>query len=469
MSRIPDTAQLLNSRRKGVAVAACLAVAAVVAGCGGGARVKAFQPTQIIAFGDENSAFDDTSASPNPLVAVAPPTASSATAIVGSRYTINVVADAAFLCKGPAPLVGAAAICASDSDIILTLPTLTSFFLPQAGASVFGYRLSSGIPIVHEVETVDLTQGISGTTPSPVYRSVDHLHYCSVDFGNDYGNWVQRVAHGLGGGLSLGGAAGCPQDSGNGRSYAQWGAKVDDVEIQVNTNLGVLHDGVLVTMLAGQNDIMAAYAGVLSTPGTEDAAKISMREKGAKLAAIIGTIVSRGARVAYLTVPDMGKSPEAVVGGNPGLATALTKAFNEGYKASGEEREKGGLVLSVVNNGHKVVKVDTYTQIANLAASYPATAACESDITKAKGPDGRLLSTMYPAIVADSDLRAKVLLLNCTSSNLTVLSGSYTATPPTNEVRAYYGNYLWADGRRLAPIGHANLANLAVSRIRDQL
>ena len=455
MFRIPDTARLLNSRRTGVAVAACLSAAALVAGCGGGDRVKSFQPTQIIAFGDENSAFDDTAASGTPLVAF------GTTAIPGSRYTINVVSDASFDCKTSPPNENVSADCVSPSVLleVADYPVSTSsFFLPST--RVFGYRAVSGIPIVNEVVTGSLTEAVSGT-PNPVYRTTDHYYYCSVDFNTYIGNWVQVLAHDFGAGLSLGGSAGCPQDSGNGRSYAAWGAKVDDVEAQVNANLGALRDGVLATMLAGQNDILASWDAVQGG-GDQVTALRLMRDKGAQLGRVINTIVGTGARVVYLTVPDMGKAPKTAA--NPALATALTQAFNEGYENA------GGLVLSVLTNGHKIVKVDGFTQVNNLAASgsyVTATPACESNPLLVKLPDGRTLDSVSGGWT--QTMKDKALLLNCTSNNLRILSGNYSASPPTNEVRANFGSYLWADSTHLSPMGHSGLAALAISRIRDQL
>ncbi|MBA4111296.1 MAG: hypothetical protein C0487_17085 [Leptothrix sp. (in: Bacteria)] len=467
MFRIPDTAQLLKpSSRTTVAVAACLGAAALVAGCGGGDRVKSFQPQQIIAFGDENSAFDDTA------------TESAATARLvdfgqanvpyAARYTVNVVANAQFLCKVGKPDKAARAGCvkpspSSDPDVLLNTdypgyPNSTSVFLPQISETQF--RLDSSIPIIGEVETGELTGAIPGTTPSPVYRSTDHLYYCSVDFAANVGNWVQLLAHDFGAGLSLGGSAGCPQDSGNGRSYAAWGAKVDDVEAQVNANLGALRDGVLVTMLAGQHDILASWDAV-QLGGDQVTALRLMRDKGAQLGRVINTIVGTGARVVYLTVPDMGKAPK--IAANPALATALTQAFNEGYENA------GGLVLSVLTNGHKIVKVDGFTQINNVAASgsyVTATSACQTSPSLVKLPNGTTVEDAANAGGWSDTMKAKALLLNCTSNNLKVeTAGTSTA----EEVRAYFGRYLWADDSHLSPIGHSALAALAIARVRDQL
>jgi phospholipase/lecithinase/hemolysin len=451
MFRIPDTAQVLKSRRQGVAVAACLAMTALVAGCGGGDRVKSFQPSQIIAFGDESSAFDDTSSSGTPLVT------SNGVAIAGSRYTINVLST------------GTQGLCVDAACTSSTVPATTAIGTVFNPTTVTYTNVFSGNPkVVHLVEEGTF---VDASAPATLYRVTDFAYECSATQGSDYGNWVQILTQGMGGGaLTLGGATGCPLDGGNGRSYAAWGAKIDDVAAQVNGHLGELRDGVLVTMLAGQNDIMAAYDRVrLGTQTADDAQKL-MRDKGAQLAGIITQIVGTGARVVYLTVPNLGVLPKVVANGDPGLATALTHAFNEGYQGSGEGNESGGLVLSVKNDGHKIVKVDGYNLIASLAPSYANIGVCENDLNKATGPDGQLLKNVYPTITTDADLKAKVLLLNCTSANLKVVTErNVNVTPPVDEVRYASPYYLWADDQHLTPLGHAALANLAVARIRDQL
>ncbi|MDI1260054.1 SGNH/GDSL hydrolase family protein [Aquabacterium sp.] len=440
MFRIPDTTRLLkNSRRTGVAVAACLSAAALVAGCGGGDRVKAFQPTQIIAFGDEHSAFDDTSASGTPLVSA--DVNGTRVAYSGSRYTINVLSENSWYCSID-PGVNTAETCPLAQRVLIA-PTGATFTVTSSSFKAFTGQTAQNLPlqVVNQREV-----GSFSTAPTTqVWRTTDRFYDCSPNsvsgLGGFIGNWVQLFAKDFGTGLTLGGTADCPQDSGNGRSYAAWGAKVDQVQAQKDLHRGELHDGVLVTILAGQNDIMAAFDEVVLTPATEEAALIRMREKGAQLAGVINDIITTGARVVFLTVPDMGKSPKAVAAGKSGLATELTKAFNEGYN------NLGGLVLSVTTNGHKIVKVDGYTQIQNLAASYGSTAAC--DIAKTTLPDGAPIPASPP------ELRIKAALLNCTSNTLVGTTD--------------FSEYLWADETHLAPVGHNSLAAIAIARVRDQL
>ncbi len=410
----------------------------MVAGCGGGDRVKSFVPTQIIAFGDEHSAFDDTAASGTPLVSA--DVNGTRVAYSGSRYTINVLSENSWYCSIN-PGEDTAEDCPTAQRVLIA-PTGATFTVTSSDFKAFTGQTAQNLPlqVVNQREV-----GSFSTAPTTtVWRTTDRFYDCSPNsvsgLGGFIGNWVQLFAKDFGTGLTLGGTADCPQDSGNGRSYAKWGYKVTDVANEVNLHRGELRDGVLVTMLAGQNDIMQAYDDVIATTTDQVSALRLMRDKGAELARVINDIVATGARVVYLTVPDMGKSPKAAAG-NAALATALTQAFNEGYE------NLGGLVLTVATNGHKIVKVDGYTQIQNLAASYGSTAGC--DATKITFPDGD------PIPVPPPELRIKAALLNCTSNTLVGTTD--------------FSEYLWADETHLAPVGHNSLAALAIARVRDQL
>ena len=431
MFRIPDTAQLLkNSRRTGVAVAACLSAAALVAGCGGGDRVKPFQPQQIIAFGDENSAFETTSLSPAAEV-------TSIGTMKGLTYTINLVVKEAAYCQS----LSTSALC--------TPPVATGTGFAPVGSPA--YTRSSAFPSgVDDRKMIEIQPGnwsvaLATPTLTPIDLQTSRSYFCTPVASTYAGNWVQLLASTLGSNLSFGGDY-CSQDTGNAQSYAHWGAMVDDVRTQFNTHRGELRDGVLVAMLAGQNDIMSAYDTYRST--NKEAGLALMRQKGAQLGAIINDIVATGARVVYLTVPNMGLAPAAVA--DPTYARDLTIAFNSG------DLRSGGLELAVKTDGHKIVKVDSYTQINNIAPSVAATAACSTVTTDVKMPDG--VTTIAAAAITggwSAATTARALLLNCTSDNL-VTGATLTSS-------------LWADDKHLSPVGHNGLAVLAIARVRDQL
>lgn len=420
MFRIPDTAPLLNSRRTGVAVAACLAMTALVAACGGGDRVKAFQPQQIIAFGDENSAFETVASSP--LV-------TDIGTMKGLTYTISYVAVEAAYCASPSTI----SLCTAPAAVG------TGF----AGGASPSFTRSALFPSgVDDRKVVEIQAGTwsVGGSPAAVDLQTARSYFCTPVASSYAANWVQNLASGLGSNLSFGGDY-CSQDTGNAQSYAQWGAKVDDVRTQFTIHRGELRDGVLVTMLAGQNDIMAAFETYQATDKT--AGLVLMRTKGAQLGGIINDIVATGARVVYLTVPNMGLAPAAAA--DPAYAQALTKAFNAGYQ------EVGGLELTVQTNGHKIVKVDGYTQINNIAPSYATTAACQTNASLVKMPNGDTVASLGLPPLQE----ARALLLNCAADNL-VTGATLTSS-------------LWADDRHLSPVGHNGLAALAIARIRDQL
>lgn len=448
MFRTPDHAPLLNARRAGVAVAASLAVAALVSGCGGGDKVKAFQPTQVIVFGDENSAFDDSFAGPSPTPLVALDDGTTNTVFKGSRYTINSVTIPAFQYCLVNTGVQKFDDCPSGQEI--PPETVASLAIDSAAPySLFTAHVSSITSQQFVGAVVKYTLTLTDASTPTAFRVQDRYFDCSPGASAYAGNWAQYLAYVLGSGLSLGGSDQCGQDTGNGISYAQWGYTVDDVIAQVNAHRGEFHEGVLVAIMVGQNDIVNAYKQVVAGTMTADAANILMRTKGEQLGELIKTIPSTGARVVFLTVPDMGKAPKATgLGGNAALASELSHSFNEGYPNS----SIGGLVLGAASQqGHKIVKVDGYNQINAIAPSYPAAAAC--DRTKIKMLNG---TTTIPSIVADANLQDKAYLLNCT--NLTLIDAA-----------TGINTHLWADDWHLAPVGHVSLGALAVSRVRDQL
>src|SRR5690606_273286 len=121
---------------------------------------------------------------------------------------------------------------------------------------------------------------------------------------------------------------------------------VPSIKSQVAAHRSELDSGTLVTLLAGQNDILDEYYNSLATPAAHVAARERMVAKGKELAAIVNDITNTGARVLIISVPDLGLSPYARAGGDDGrrFMTALTKGFNDGFIGAG----------GVVNNGNKI-------------------------------------------------------------------------------------------------------------------
>lgn len=96
---------------------------------------------------------------------------------------------------------------------------------------------------------------------------------------------------------------------------ASAGAKVADVAaaVQAYQAGNTFVPTTLVTLMAGQNDILAAYSAYLAGTLTRDQARDQVKAAGTVLGNLVNTIANKGsgARVLYATPPDLGYSPFA--------------------------------------------------------------------------------------------------------------------------------------------------------------
>jgi hypothetical protein len=160
--------------------------------------------------------------------------------------------------------------------------------------------------------------------------------------------WTQVVASGVG--LTF---AECNPDKVTPTTAvmkASVGAKVADVVAAVQTYqaTNTFIPTTLVTLMAGQNDILAAYNAYLAGTLTRDQARAQVSAAGTVLGNLVNTIANKGsgARVLYSTPPDLGYSPfataEVTRTGNADLAQLLkdlTTDFSSAYR------------LQVINDG----------------------------------------------------------------------------------------------------------------------
>ncbi|MEO6408505.1 MAG: SGNH/GDSL hydrolase family protein [Burkholderiaceae bacterium] len=305
-------------------LAATLAGAALLAGCGGGEQVVKFAPTRVLAFGDETSVLEDPTGSAN-----------------GRKYTVNALAAD-----------GVTLECAANPIWIQTIASGFGLVFPEC---------NHGTAVV----------------ASPASRI-----------------------------------------------YAVPGARVADVETQINGHLLASSFSAtdLVVVLAGANDVLALYA---QYPGVSEDNLIAQAEAaGTALGLQINRLADAGAKVIVSTVPDFGLSPlglaeEARVPGRAALLTRLSARLN------------AKLRVTVVNDGRRIglVFADESLQIAYKFASGSGFAnvtghACDP----ARAPSVKL----------------------CTTSTL-VTDGSATT-------------WLWADDTHLSAGGQALLGSIGLSR-----
>lgn len=411
MTRLVDlhTPPLMTVVRRGaLALGAVAALGLGLSGCGGGDQVKTFTPSKIVSFGDEASVLAS--------VAV------GSGQVDGLKYSVNFLSVERGVRSQFVPALQES----DDFSATQWAETYGAWYpsAPEVGSPTV--VAGTGNSVVRRRFTMDVVYTPSGAsstvTNTDATVGFDYLHMCTENR-----LWIQLLANAY----DLGYRSQCGLDRDGAVTYAEAGAKVDDVASQVTTHYSELNDSTLVTMLAGQNDILEAYDSADATAVAAAALKL----KGQQLGGVINRIIQTGARVLVVTVPDLSYSPYARAGGDAGRArmAALVAAFNDGLIGSG----------GVKNDGHFIGRVKGYEQVRYMtedASAYRLVNVTSPVCDPAKG--------RTPAGAPDD-----TSTLYCNSTSL-VDGGSSL-------------NYLWADDFNLGPAFHASLGNLAFIRARD--
>jgi phospholipase/lecithinase/hemolysin len=203
---------------------------------------------------------------------------------------------------------------------------------------------------------------------------------------------------------------------------------------------------VLVTVMAGLNDVLQAYTTYktqAAVPGATDADKVAalatatamLQDAGIRLGKLVNGITNegKGGRVIYATTPDLGLSPlalkdEVVTPGSSKILTDLTFAFNERFR------------VTVQNDGRYagLVAADEVVQV------------------MFKNPSSY-------SLVNISSGGCTAALPDCTPATL---NDTTTATDGTVTLGAP-GVYLWADDSRPGSNWHSRVGGAADSRARN--
>jgi len=240
--------------------------------------------------------------------------------------------------------------------------------------------------------------------------------------------WVQSVANETG--LVF---AECNPDAKPVTAFVQAAAgwRVANVAAALAAHAGAAGD--LLTVAVGLHDILDGYAQY--TTGTSLATLDgALYARGAALAQAINAVARLGGPIVLVsTVPDVGLTPwsrdaELSRPGSMAALTQLTQAFNRGLRQN------------IVNDGRRIGLVDGFDQVRAMVAS-PGSYG----LTNVTAPSCANAAT-YPDTAPDA-------LLDCTTATLV---GGASAT-----------QWLWADRLRLGPSGHARLAAVASTRLRN--
>ncbi|MEY2842201.1 MAG: hypothetical protein RI920_238 [Pseudomonadota bacterium] len=417
---------------------ACIALA--LNGCGGGDRVSAYEPQRMVSFGDENSLIDSyTDASLLAADGVSPGT------MKGLVYTVNTMAGVKVnaLCSDAAVPTGNTPYTACDatnagSGLTFDTASLIQWFVQPSSANI-------------------LTQVVHDTTSGHASRR-DNL-YTWTCAGSVI--WTQVIAHSFKLGYnSYNGAVGqCPTDQySNAYTHAQFGARIAGTVTQINSHKGELGSGPLVTIMAGQWDVLDMYAEVSNQTRTLDSAQAELKDRANQLIAAVQAITNAGGKVVVSFTPDLGESPKAHalgINGSNGVLYKLTNALNNQLYQLGNNQviPKQGRVVAIVNP-------ETLTDVNTRSTSYTYGAALcpavdsndntptTASTTSLKDPLGRNVLTTSAGYDADAAVKY------CNTSS-TTLAGS-TST------------YMWADHIHFGPLGHSLIGSTGYSRANNQ-
>jgi lysophospholipase L1-like esterase len=236
--------------------------------------------------------------------------------------------------------------------------------------------------------------------------------------------WIQQVASAFG--LTFQDCRGTITNP-TGITRAALGAKAGDVKTQVDNFLAAgsgFTDRDLVTMMAGQNDVLELYAAYPATAA--DTLIAAAGERAKLLAQEANRVATSGPAVLVVRIPNMDLSPfgRAQSADGRSLLRKLTEAYNV------------SLQLNLINDGHLIGLVYGDAEINNM-----------NDFAGAYG-----IGNVSDAWCAQPDTTQ---LLDCSVK---------TPSAAASAASAVATSYLWAGSTVLGPSAQARLGTLAADR-----
>ncbi len=273
---------------------------------------------------------------------------------------------------------------------------------------------------------------ISLINPNGSTHSVNALKADGVTFDCvTYPVWPQIVASGYGMVFKECNPNGVTTLAANMQATAK--ARVADVVRTAAPLQGAFTPETLVTVMAGQHDILDAYAAYDAGTLTRAQAKAQVTAVGKTLGALVNTMANQGsgARVLYATPPNLGHSPyasaEVTRTGDADRQTLLRELTLDFIS---------GLRLEVINDGRYAALITADELALSLA-----------DTTKLAA--NGLTNVVEPVCLTTA------VLPNCTSATLVSGAGGVAT------------RYLWADAQHLGVTFHARVGLTALNRARN--
>ena len=390
MFRLPvslTSSSLRRPLKAAGAVAAACALALTVTACGGGSQAVRFKPSRVVSFGDDNS-FVSGAAVAGPVSAQGV----SASLAAGRKYTVNAVALDA---NGNARLAGG-----GDTD------TTT-----EPSQMIYNCQVNA-----IWVQTVAAAYGFDAAQ-CPVSGATREAYLLALD--------PATTATDAAGALNATNAA-----------LAKTNAGVAKVVLAMQANVSLLNNGTLVLVMAGQPDVLDAYARYLDNRSALTNLKAEMKALGTSLAkAMTQYIKPTGARVALVRLPQLKLSPlgQAATADDQAALEQLVVAFNDGVTNQAE----------VDFDGRQITLVRTDTLTAQMfdgrtRGSYGISNSTDVGCASGRATSAPLCNTSY----ANGGVNSQGAVNSSVSSS-----------------------YLWADATHFAPQAHTRLASLVISAI----
>jgi len=410
---LPVAAAVSRSSLRRWALTALAAATLGLSACGGGDRSVEYKPTAMLVFGDEHSALTDLTVG-----------TSSPQTVRGVTWAV----DGAVALDADRRVCLPSAACDINSDVVLNV------VFAENTPPVRRYEALNDTDSPRSVVLIEEGTASSSTNPSvPVGSALKRrtvlTYACS---GN---NWVQQVANRFGLGFST--LNGCTSDGTGAQNFAAPEKKVADVINDLQAQRGQMRDGVLVTVMVGQHDILEQYELVRTAGFTNDAivaAEGVLRARGLALATVIKSVTDTGAKVILVKTPNLKRSPFAVTETRGQVLDRLSEALNQAVYINPEISRLGRLIAGVDTDEVALANTTTsgYTNEA---------AACEPSL---------LFNPADNTLVTDIDDMPRVC-------------STFTLKSDINP-----SAYVWATPRHLGPGAHSYIGSVAFNRAANQ-
>ncbi|MFN3914914.1 MAG: hypothetical protein ACK4K3_08365 [Aquabacterium sp.] len=397
--------------------------------CGGGDRAEEYQPTAMLVFGDEHSAF----------TTITVGSGSTAKTLQPITWGVDAVqVNVQRLCYEGTACDGTLITDLLSSTEVVTFTATT----PLSVAFSVGADATALRTVISNQAGTYTRDGDSSTQNAQLVSSLTYLCGPAANFPAP--NWVVGVARSFG--LGFGAETNCSTDGTGAINDAEAGDKVADVIAKMQARRGQMKEGVLVTVMVGQHDILELYAQVMAESSNRSAvlasAESELQRRGQALASAIKSVTETGAKVILAKTPDLSASPYArEAGQDASVLRRLSVALNQAVYVNPE----------ISRLGRSVAGVDT-DDLAQIEGYVNGAAACDPD--KLVDPETNdLLNEADPQYSSEIDYFTDMGRV-CT--NLTLKSGVDPSV------------YVWSTPVLLGPAAHSYISSVAFNRAANQ-